>query len=84
MFEMMEYDGCASPAEDDEVKWAENWAAGLSASDDDSDGDSHEWLKPSDPCTPEEVVLRRRKHLERLQQLYELQYVRLQRVLKKK
>ena len=28
------------------MKWGEDWAAGLSASDDDSDGDGHEWLKP--------------------------------------
>jgi hypothetical protein len=77
-------DGWASPAEDDEAKWSENWAAGLSASDDDSDGDGHEWLRPQDPCSEDELVLRRRKHLERLQQLYELQYYQLQRVLEKK
>jgi hypothetical protein len=77
-------DGWASPAEDDDVKWSENWAAGLSASDDDSDGDGHEWLKLQDPCTERELVRRRRKHLERLQELYELQYYRLQRVLERR
>ena len=70
---IMEHDGWASPAEEDEAKWAEKWAEGLSASDDDSDGDGDDSFKPTDPCTYEEIVLRRKKHLEKLQRLYHLQ-----------
>ena len=41
-------------------------------------------LRSQDPCSERELVRRRRKHLERLQELYELQYYRLQRVLERR
>ena len=79
----MEHDGWGTETEDGRAKWRGTWEAGLSASDDDSDGFG-EWSKTADPCSEEELVAKRRSHLIKLRGLYESQYLRLKRLLGKK
>jgi len=79
----MEHDGWGNETEDGRAKWRGTWEAGLSASDDDSDGFG-EWTKTADPCSEEELVSKRRAHLVKLKGLYESQYLRLKRLLGKK
>eukprot|EP00049_Salpingoeca_infusionum_P026834 m.28264 g.28264 ORF g.28264 m.28264 type:complete len:1021 (+) comp9030_c0_seq2:170-3232(+) len=53
--------------------WQTGWEEGLSESDDDSDGESHDWLAGQDRCSLEEMLLRKKAHLQKLLQLYENQ-----------